>query len=54
MCEALSSDVEDRGCLREDLERGLGFAIFYSNSALLFHDVLTTGGKSKYAILIDG
>ena len=52
-CEALSSDAEGRGSLREDLGRGLGFAIFYSNSPLLFNDVLFTGGKSEYTISID-
>ena len=52
-CEALSSDTEGRGSLREDLGRGLGFAILHSNSALLFDDVLTTGGKSEYTISID-
>ena len=32
---------------------GLGFGIFYSNSALLFNDVLPAGGKSEYKISID-
>ena len=52
-CEALSSDAEGRGPLREDPGRGLGFAIFHSNSALIFNDVLTAGGKSEYTTLID-
>ena len=33
--------------LREDPGRGLGFGIFHSDSALLFNDVLTAGGKLK-------
>ena len=44
-CEAPPSDAEGRGSLREDPGRGLGFGIFHSNSALLFNDVLTAGGK---------
>ena len=52
-CEALSSDAEGRASLREDPGRGLGFGSFHSNSALLFNDVLTAGGKSGYTIAID-
>ena len=52
-CEALSSDAEGRGSLREDPGRGLGFRICHSNSALLFNDVLIAGGKSEYTISID-
>ena len=52
-CETLFSDAERRGSLRKDLGRGLGFAIFHSNYPLLFNDVLTTGGRSEYTILID-
>ena len=49
-CEALSSDAEGRGSLREDVGAGLGFGIFHSNFALMFNDVLAPGGKSEYTI----